>query len=134
METKKYQCTEWELSPVQTSLTKDKVDFFIQRSKAFEDFLDGLKLSYSEFELITHEYGVFIHVGFGIDDYSKYRTNLEVVTAYLKKHLPMRSYENVLEPRYSDSTEHYRLAFELDLDDFDGSYPSHDYFYMGVFR
>jgi hypothetical protein len=133
MNTKKYFCDEWELSSVRTPETDDRVNYFIGKFKKFEDFLGVLGLPITEINLIPSDYGVYIHIEFKKDDYVNFRDEVGVISAYLKAHLPMRNYEDVIHPKYSDQVKSYHLDYELDLNDFESSYPSHDYFYMGVF-
>jgi hypothetical protein len=133
MNTKKYFCDEWELSSIRTAETDDKVTYFIDKFKKFEDFLQVLNLPITEIQLIPSDYGVYIHIGFVKDDYVSFRNEVSVVSAYLKAHLPMRNYDEVIQPKYSDQIKSYYLDYELDLNDWESSYPSHDYFYMSFF-
>ena len=134
MSTKKYFCEEWELSSTSTPETNGRVNYFIDKFKKFEDVLDVLELPVTEILLFPGDYGVFINIGFKKDDYVLFRSDIEVISAYLKAHLPMRNYDDVLHPKYSSQIEKYYLEYELDLGGYEFSYPSHDYFYMSMFH
>lgn len=127
METKKYFCDEWELSSIRREETTSRVNALMERFRKFEDVLEALELPITDAHLFAGEYGVFVNIVFEEDEKWRFVTNFEVISAYLKAHLPMRNCDD-LEILKSD----YCLEYELDLNNYDFEYPSHDYFYMSL--
>jgi hypothetical protein len=129
MNTKKYFCEEWELSSVSTTETKRRVKELVERFKKFENLLSCLDLKVTGIELYAGDYGVHVHIDFKKECYPYFLREVEVISAYLKAHLPMRRYDNVMVPKYSKNIQNYHLEYELDIGGYEFEYPSQDYFY-----
>ncbi len=132
MSTKKYFCEEWELSSVCTTETQRRVNEFIKEFRKFEDFLDFLALDVREIDLFAGDYGVHIQINFQGKSASYFFRELEVIASYLRVHLPMKSYNDVMKPWHSEDVENYYLEYELDVGGYEFDYPSHDYLYTSL--
>lgn len=133
MNTKKYFCDEWELSSIQSSETTLRVRSFIEEVKKFEDVLEVLELPIKDIELIVNDDGVCIHIACNSRDYGLFVREVEVISAYLKAHLPIKNYEDLVRRGFSEETDVSCLKYELDLDSYEFGYPTHDYFYMSFY-
>jgi len=131
MNTKKYFCEGWKLSGIQTSDAKYRVRGFIEMFRKFEDLLSTLDLPVSDIDLISHCDGVDVLIEFECKNWGAFKVDLEVINSYLKAHLPMKSYDEVITEYSKESKTHY-LEYELDLGSFQFEYPSHDYFHLSL--
>lgn len=133
MNTKKYFCDEWEFSSTMSSGTTLRVNSFVKEVKKFENILEVLELPIKDIELIVNDDGVCIHIRCNSSDYGLFVREVEVITAYLKAHLPIKNYEDVVRRGFSEEFDVSCLMYELDLDSYEFEYPTHDYFYMSLY-
>jgi hypothetical protein len=131
MSTKKYFCDGWGLSSIKTSETEYRVKHFIQEFKKFEDLLVILDLPINEIYLFSCDYGVHVQIEFHRDNYGSVRHERDVINSYLKAHLPMKNYDDVL-MEYSKEITNHHFEYELDLGGYEFEYPSHDYFHLSL--
>lgn len=135
MSTKKYYCEQWKLSPLQSPETQYKVRSLIESTKKFEDILDALELPVTDINLSASDDGVYLTIVCDANDYRLYVSEAEVISAYLKKHLPMKKYHEIDHRNFSPTREqsYVDMEYQLDLYTYEFPYPSHDYFYLSLY-
>ena len=134
MSNTQYFCNDWELSKAIIPETSYRVESFIEKFKKFEDFLKCLELSTEEILFYPSDEGVHFHIKFSKKHYVFFKNNIDLISLYLKIHLPIKNSGKSVLPEYANEIENYYLVFEFDLNDYEANYPSHDFFYMSVFN